>query len=537
MNKKVETYNVPLIMYLNEVKDGTISDDQDVQRKFCSKNSFIDGLGVTALTGEVYLQPIILGDIPYDNGTKQTYIVDGVQRTAALMRIRFGRHKFSSNTMNSIIEYQTKQKDDDGKVCRDENGCIIWENKTFDIRRKTFDDFPEELKNAFDSFQLNVARYPNCTMEKISELVRIYNDQNQMNASQKSLTWIPRFANVIKNIADSSFFKDSIKPSDRERVNGTYERSVCESVMTSFFLDQWKKNPKQMSAFLNDNCTVDMLKEIQSNFNELSELCDDNFYDLFITKDIPVWMAVYQKFKNLDVEKHVFINFMNRFKNYLHSIIVDEYQTSWDELADTKKSTKDKSVITLKIDIITYFLMDYLDLNQDEIVEENNTEIEEHDTENENVELNESEPNEEKIKTIENDSENIINDKECEESVNHTENNVDESNENQDSSEIDNLSFVRENVDPSITEDDIDDYWADLEEYDIDKESRLLDFQNEPSLLAIVAYSYKNDIVLDDWIKEYFEQNKMYFIDQKRNYLHMKENLNEYLQLQAKQTV
>lgn len=508
MNKKVETYNVPLIMYLNEVKDGTISDDQDVQRKFCSKNSFVDGLGVTALTGEVYLQPIILGDIPYDNGTKQTYIVDGVQRTAALMRIRFGRHKFSSNTMNSIIEYQTKQKDDDGKVCRDENGCIIWENKTFDIRRKTFDDFPEELKKAFDSFQLNVARYPNCTMEKISELVRIYNDQNQMNASQKSLTWIPRFANVIKNIADSSFFKDSIKPSDRERVNGTYERSVCESVMTSFFLDQWKKNPKQMSAFLNDNCTVDMLKEIQSNFNELSELCDDNFYDLFITKDIPVWMAVYQKFKNLDVEKHVFINFMNRFKNYLHSIIVDEYQTSWDELAATKKSTKDKSVITLKIDLITYFLMDYLDLNQDEI------------------ETKENGSTKEKIETVENDSENIISDEEI---INHIDNNVIKTGENQKNSEIDNLSFVRENVDPSITEDDIDDYWADLERYNIDKESKLLDFQNEPSLLAIIAYSYKNDIVLDDWIAEYFKRNKMYFVNQKKNYLYMKNDLEKSL--------
>ena len=105
------------------------------------------------------------------------------------------------------------------------------------------------------------------------------------------------------------------------------------------------------------------------------------------------------------------------------------------------------------------------------------------------------------------------------------------------SEEIDVLQFVKENVGSDITQDDIDDYYSMLDEYDIDKTSRLLDWQNEPSLVALIAWSFKSDIDLDDWIKEYFTKNSMYFINQKKNYLHMKKDLDEHLQLQEKQAV
>ena len=73
--------------------------------------------------------------------------------------------------------------------------------------------------------------------------------------------------------------------------------------------------------------------------------------------------------------------------------------------------------------------------------------------------------------------------------------------------------------------------------YDIDKSSRLLNWQNEPSLVALIAWSFKNDVTLDDWIREYFKSNTMYFVNQEKNYLHMKKDLEAYLQLQEKQAV
>ena len=54
---------------------------------------------------------------------------------------------------------------------------------------------------------------------------------------------------------------------------------------------------------------------------------------------------------------------------------------------------------------------------------------------------------------------------------------------------------------------------------------------------ALIAWSFKHDVDLDDWIKEYFNNNNVYFVNQKKNYLHMKNNLDEYLQRQTKQAV
>ena len=51
--------------------------------------------------------------------------------------------------------------------------------------------------------------------------------------------------------------------------------------------------------------------------------------------------------------------------------------------------------------------------------------------------------------------------------------------------------------------------------------SKLLEDQNKLSLLTMVAYSYQNDVDLDEWMTEYAQNNNTYFVDQKKNYLHM----------------
>ena len=47
MVNKVREENIPLINYISEVKDGDVSDNQDVQRYFCSDKPFVNGIGVT----------------------------------------------------------------------------------------------------------------------------------------------------------------------------------------------------------------------------------------------------------------------------------------------------------------------------------------------------------------------------------------------------------------------------------------------------------------------------------------------------------
>ena len=55
-----------------------------------------------------------------------------------------------------------------------------------------------------------------------------------------------------------------------------------------------------------------------------------------------------------------------------------------------------------------------------------------------------------------------------------------------------------------------------------------MDAENELSLLAMVAYSYKTDQDLDSWLKEYAEKNNTYFINQKKNFVHMKQDFDRY---------
>ena len=232
MANKVREENIPLINYISEVKDGDVSDNQDVQRYFCSDKTFVNGIGVTILTGD-YLSSLILAEVPLNEDIVQKYIVDGLQRTTALMQIRYGNHKFTGTIEDSEIEYQEKQVDENGKFLKDDDGNFVWEKKTFDIKNKTYDDFPKELKKRFDNYQLRIATYQNCDMKKVSKLVRKLNVQRGMNTSQRALTWIPTYARKIKNIADEGFFKNSIEYSDTARKNGEYMQSVCRSVMNS----------------------------------------------------------------------------------------------------------------------------------------------------------------------------------------------------------------------------------------------------------------------------------------------------------------
>ena len=58
--------------------------------------------------------------------------------------------------------------------------------------------------------------------------------------------------------------------------------------------------------------------------------------------------------------------------------------------------------------------------------------------------------------------------------------------------------------------------------------SKLLHIENRPSLLAMVVYSYKEDTDLDDWLTQYAQRNNTYFVDQKKNYLHMLNDFNQY---------
>src|SRR5699024_2570263 len=135
-----------------------------------------------------------------------------------------------------------------------------------------------------------------------------------------------------KNTAHSGFFKNCMKPSKTERKNGTYEKLICESVMTVFHIDKWKKSPKAMDSYLNDQSNNNEFKTIKGYFDILESICGENYQDIFVAKNIAVWISIFDKFKKLNLDDNKFVEFLNAFKNHLYSVDVSKFNTSWDKL-------------------------------------------------------------------------------------------------------------------------------------------------------------------------------------------------------------
>ena len=100
------------------------------------------------------------------------------------------------------------------------------------------------------------------------------------------------------------------------------------------------------------------------------------------------------------------------------------------------------------------------------------------------------------------------------------------------------LSFVRENVNKDVTQEDIALYKDCLDDLtvNVDNNTRLLDRQNRTSLIAIIAYLCDKDIYMDNWFKSFFKRHDTYINDQKENYLYMVKDINRYFTGKSKES-
>lgn len=97
---------------------------------------------------------------------------------------------------------------------------------------------------------------------------------------------------------------------------------------------------------------------------------------------------------------------------------------------------------------------------------------------------------------------------------------------------MDECIFISEmvGIDRDMAREDMELYKETLDnltEKAICAESKLLEKENRMSLLAMVAYSYKEDKDLDDWLPHYAKRKNHYLIDQKKNFLKMKQDFEE----------
>ena len=433
-----------MAQYLENVRDGYITNNASTQRNPAWK-PIVDGLAVTILTDD-YIPPLILSE----EECGRTVIVDGGSRTAAFTMLRYGNYKIKSSVENPIVSYK--------KMDKDENGKVIWSDAEFDIRNKTYEQFPKELQKMFDEYQVEtVIHEGNADM-----YLRRYNVHTSMNANQKMFVYIPKFAEKIRDISNRKFFINYCDINDNEKEKGMLERVISETVMTTFHFDKWNKNGKKIATYLNENASVDEFNKLDSNLERLESIITDTTKTLFNSKDTFIWLTLFDKFTQYGLDDAKFGEFLDAFISGLRN---NEVDGKLFDTVDETGSTKDKSVIADKLHILETLMREFLHIEE---------------IENVTPELFVAE-------MVDMPAEKVNEEMDCyEETLDSLENNT-----------------IRDG-------------------------SKLLEVANRLSLLAMVAYSYKNDVDLDDWLEEYAANNNTYFMDQRKNYSHMVNDFKQY---------
>lgn len=347
--------------YVNAIKKETVRTDHPQQRESGQWTpEYRDGLIGTVLKNE---------DIPYivvceqitDNGV-DNYLIDGIQRVTTLYNYSVGAFKLGNKMEHPLIEYQVNILDENGNPLRDADGNLLHEVKICDIRGKGFKDLPEELQESFDEYQLMEVKHLDCSDEQIGYHLRRYNHAKKMGASQNGITYLDKkIAMQVKEITTThTFFKDlgNFKPTERN--NDTLNRVVLESIMATYFMDSWKSPLKDICTYLNKNIADDMISKFKAELDSISQVMTDRAAEMFNSKNSFLWFVTYHKFCETGLEPIRFIAYMEAFQETLHC-------KKWNGSTFDKMnavSTKKKSCIMEKLQLLEVFMQEYLQSNK-----------------------------------------------------------------------------------------------------------------------------------------------------------------------------
>ena len=450
-----------------KIENRTIRFDHPLQRESDQWNPAMKGNLVSDILQGNPLPEIVFAE-QIINGIPVVWDLDGKQRCTNCYSFANDGFKVSRNIRRWNIKYLSQIKDENGMPILDENGFPTSEYKEFDIRNKKFSQLPVELQEKFLEYTFKCDQYLNCDSEEIAYHIIRYNEGKAMSKSQKGITRIgEEFATLVKSISAMPFFRERGGYKVSEAKNGTLERVVVESVMASKYLDDWNKQQEVICEYLKNNAKSEDFDDFEDMVTRLDSVMTDNVAEMFDSKDSFLWFSLFARFNNTGKDDEKFIEFMAEFSRSLHNKEVNG--TTYDELCIDKKtgnsrSTKDKYIVVQKMELLETLMNEFLHI------------------------------------------------------------------EEKDTKEMDYISFIKENVGLDVTAEEINIYKEDFEllTLEVDNDTPLMNKQNLPSMLAIIAYSYKEDIRLDDWIVDYFNHNHSYIHNQKQNFLFMKENLDEY---------
>lgn len=357
MKIRKQTYS--LDQYLKLMNAETIRGDQECQRLSGQWNANMSGELIATVLTDNYIPPIILGEETI-NGITRLWIIDGLQRSSTLAMFRYGNTKIAKNLDEYMVTYQRKILDGDGKPERDAQNEIRWETATFDIRNKTYDQLPEELKERFCGYQIETAIHQNCDTAEISKFVRKYNNHVAMNTAQKAFTYVDSFAREIRNIAENRFFLDVYSSSKKGKVNGTFERISGDIVLLCNYPNKYRKDTKLEFKWLNENASLCDFENVDRLLTRLSASIEPTkeIRTLFNSKNTSVFVTAFNKFTETGQKDREFGAFLEWFVNGGSGTAIDG--RTWETL-DTERATRDSSVVHGKINYLVAVMEQYFE--------------------------------------------------------------------------------------------------------------------------------------------------------------------------------
>lgn len=360
MKIRKQTYS--LDQYLKLMKEEVIRTDQECQRLSGQWNQNMSNELIATVLTDNYIPPIILGE-ETTNGIVRQWIIDGLQRSSTLSLFRYGNTRISKNIDEYVVTYQRNVLDGNGNPKRDGRGEIIREAVEYDIRNKTYEQLPEELKDRYNGYQIECAIHQDCDTTEISKLVRKYNNHKAMNQAQKAFTYIDVFAKEIREIAGNRFFLDVYTCNRQARINGTLERAVGDMVLLSNYPDKYKKDTKVGFKWLNENGTICDFESVNSLLTRLAASIETTteIRALFNSKNGYIFVAAFKAFTELGRKDADFDGFLKWFVNGGSKTAVNG--KSWDML-DMSHSTRDSGTVHGKLDYLVALIGQYFKENK-----------------------------------------------------------------------------------------------------------------------------------------------------------------------------
>lgn len=485
-----------------KIENRTIRFDHPLQRESDQWSPSMKGNLVSDILQGNPLPEIVFAE-QIINGTPVIWDLDGKQRCTNCYSYANDGFKICRNIRKWKIQYLAQIKDEKGHPVLDENGFPMSEYQECDIRNKKFSQLPTELQEKFLDYTFKCDQYLNCDSEDIAYHIIRYNEGKAMSKSQKGITRIgEEFAVLVKEISAMSFFRAGKGYKESEAKNGTLDRVVIESVMASRYLDHWSKQQENICEYLRENASEEDFKEFQKLVVCLDSAMTDKVSVLFDSKNSFLWFGLFSRFRAMAYPDTVFIEFLTAFSEKLHGKSIGG--VNFDELCrDSKtgkvKATKDKYIVLAKMELLEKLLLEFLDgwNKQADVSVCGNSQIASLDKGKcQNKLLDGGDCQNDILKEKEFISEMV----------------------GIDSGELQcDLEFYRDSLE-------------DLLKRTIRYGSGLWQKKNRLSLLAIVVYSYREDVDLEDWLAGYVQKNTSSGLDQRKRYRHMVADLKRFVQ-------